>query len=80
MNPVSTTDAMTRLSHLIEQTNESHEPVLITGKRGNAVLLSESDWLAVQESLYLGGISELVEDVKKGLTTPLDECSQEPGW
>ncbi len=80
MNPVSTDDAMVRLYHLIEQTNESHEPVLITGKRGNAVLLSESDWLAVQESLTLGGIPSLVEDVKEGLATPLDECSQEPGW
>lgn len=65
---------------LIDEAAESHEPVCITGKRANAVLLSEEDWRAVNETLYLLSIPGMRESVLEGLATPLDECSEEPGW
>jgi len=80
MHPINATDARATLYHLIDQTNESHEPVLITGKRSNAVLLAEEDWLAIQESLHLGSVPRLVDEVRQSMATPLDDCSQEPGW
>ena len=54
MTTVSATEARKRLYTLIDEVGQSHEPVQITGKRGNAVLLSEDDWRAIQETLELG--------------------------
>ena len=53
MSTLSATEARANLYRVIDETAESHEPVLITSKRNNAVLLSESDWNAIQETLYL---------------------------
>lgn len=80
MNPINATEARSTLYHLIDQTNDSHEPVLITGKRNNAVLVSEADWLAIQETLYLNSVPGLSKDIRKGLATPLDKCSRELKW
>jgi prevent-host-death family protein len=65
---------------LIDESASTHEPVLITGKRANAVLLSEEDWKAVQETLYLLGIPGMRESIRKGLKTPVEKCSDRPGW
>ena len=80
MTPMTATEARSRLYQIIDQANESHEPILITGKRGNAVLLSESDWKAIAETLYLMSVPGLAEDIKAGMAEPLDECAAEPGW
>jgi len=44
------------------------------------VLLSEEDWKAVQETLYLLGIPGMRESIRKGLKTPVEKCSDRPGW
>jgi antitoxin YefM len=53
---------------------------LITGKGGNAVLLSESDWSAIQETLYLLSVPGMRESIKEGLATPIEECDRELVW
>ena len=53
MTTVNVTEARANLYKLIDDASVSHEPVVITGKRGNAVLLAESDWNAINETLYL---------------------------
>jgi len=53
---ISATEARKRLYALIDEVGNSHQPVQITGKRGNAVLLSEADWNAIQETLHLVSI------------------------
>lgn len=68
------------LPELIKDVASSHEPVLITASHGNAILLSEEDWRAIQETLYLLSIPGLRESIREGLSTPLSECSPEPGW
>lgn len=80
MTTINISEARTRLYKLVDETNLSHEPVLITGKRGNAVLVSEEDWRAVQETLHLVSIPGMRESVQEGLQTPVDECAEEPGW
>ncbi|QWV94389.1 type II toxin-antitoxin system Phd/YefM family antitoxin [Geomonas oryzisoli] len=79
MKVLSASAARADLSRLIDETVASHEPVYITGGRANAVLLSEEDWRAVNETLYLLSIPGMRESVLKGLATPLDQCSGEPG-
>jgi len=54
--------------------------VQISGKRGNAVLLSEADWNAIQETLHLVSIPGMRESILAGLATPTEELSDQPGW
>ncbi len=76
----SASNARANLYRLIDEAAETHQPILITGKRRNAVLVSEEDWSAIQETLHLLSVPEMRESIKAGLATPIDECSEEPGW
>ena len=58
----------------------SHKPVLITGRRSNAVLIGEEDWQAIQETLYLLSIPGMRESIRKGLAEPLEACARELRW
>ena len=80
MASISATEARKRLYALIDEVGDSHEPVQITGKRGNAVLLSETDWNAIQETLHLVSIPGMRESILEGLATPAEELSDQPGW
>ena len=80
MTTLNATEARTKLYNLIDQAAETHEPIVITGKRHNAVLLSEEDWSAINETLYLLSVPGMRESIKEGLKQDLDECSQELDW
>jgi len=80
MKTITASTARANLYRLIEETAESSEPVQITGKRGNAVLVSEQDWRAIQETMYLLSIPGMRESIREGLETPVEECDGEPGW
>ncbi len=80
MTTISITDARAKLYKLLDQARETSEPILITGKRGNAVLVSEDDWRAIQETLHLLSIPGMRESIRDGLAEPVDECAEEPGW
>jgi prevent-host-death family protein len=80
MPTIHVTEARSRLYKLIDEVASSHEPVHIAGKRARAVLISEDDWRAVQETLHLLSIPGMRESIRKGLETPVDKCVEEPGW
>lgn len=80
MSTLTASEARSNLYRLIDETAASHEPVRITGKRNNAVLLSESDWAAVQETLFLLGVPGMRESIREGLATPIEECDEELDW
>ena len=73
-------EARANLYRLIDQTAESHEPIYISGKRASAVLLSEEDWNAIQETLYLLSVPGLRESIKDGMAEPLNESFKELDW
>ena len=77
---LSVTEARTKLYRLIDQASSSHEPIVITGKRGNAVLISEDDWRSIQETMYLLNIPGMRESIREGLLTPLEDCKEELDW
>jgi prevent-host-death family protein len=77
---MSVTEARKNLYRLMDEVSDSHEPIQITGKRGNAVLISEDDWKAVQETLYLHSIQGMKESIIEGMQTPVDECSEGLDW
>ena len=80
MPTISATKARYHLYALIDETAESHEPIVITGKRNKAVLLSEDDWRAIQETIFLLSIPGMRESIRKGLATPVEECTEELDW
>ena len=80
MTILNATEARTKLYSLIDETAETHEPIVITGKRGNAVLLSENDWNAIKETLHLLSIPGMRESIKEGLEEKVEDCSKELDW
>ena len=80
MTTLTVTEARKRLYSLLDEVAESHEPVQIAGKRNSAVLISEEDWRAIQETLYLTSIPGMRESIQKGLKTPIEECDEELDW
>ncbi len=74
MKSISVTQARANLFKLVDETATTSEPVLITGKRNNAVLVSEEDWRAIQETLYLSQVKGLKESLIEGKNTPIEEC------
>ncbi len=80
MKTISITEARNNIYKLIDMTNEEGEPIQITGKRGNAVLISEEDWRAIKETLYLVSIPGMRESIIKGMEEPLDKCLTKIVW
>lgn len=80
MTSLPVTQARARLYQLLDETAASHEPIQITGKRSNAVLVSEDDWRSIQETLYLISIPGMRDSIRKGLAEPLGKSSRKPGW
>ncbi len=80
MRTITATKARSNLYKLIDETAKDSEPIYISGKRNNAVLLSEDDWRAVEETLYLLSIPKMRESIIKGMKTPIDKCSDKLIW
>ncbi|MDP2546653.1 type II toxin-antitoxin system Phd/YefM family antitoxin [Oceanobacter sp. 4_MG-2023] len=80
MTILNATEARSKLYALIDEASASHQPIIITGKRGNAVLLAEEDWNAINESLYLLSLPGMRESIREGLDTKLSECDQDLDW
>jgi prevent-host-death family protein len=80
MKTITASKARANLYRLIEETADSSEPIQITGKRINAVLVSEEDWRSMQETMYLLSIPGMRESIREGMATPLEECSEEIDW
>jgi prevent-host-death family protein len=80
MTVIKASEARAKLYRLIDEAAVSHEPILITGKRRNAVLVSEEDWRSVQETLFLLSIPGMRESIIDGLNTPVEECAKELEW
>jgi antitoxin YefM len=80
MTSIPVTQARTKLYQLLDETSASHEPIQITGKRSNAVLVSESDWRSMQETLYLVSIPGMRDSIRKGLKEPLSKSSKTITW
>ena len=76
---VTATKARSALYALIDEANRSHEPIQITGKRGNAVLISEEDWRSIEETLFLNSIPGMVESINEAREEGIDGASEEFG-
>ena len=80
MTTVNVTEARANLYKLIDDASVSHEPVVITCKRGNAVLLAEDDWNAITETLHLLAVPGMRESILEGMRENLEDTSNELEW
>lgn len=80
MTTLTASEARANLYRLMDEAAESHQPILISGKRNDAVLLSAEDWVAIQETLYLLSVPGMRESIKAGMAETAQSCSSEPGW
>ncbi len=70
-NPITASEARAGLYRLMDEVADSHQPIMISGKRTNAVLLSADDWNAIQETLFLLAVPGMRESIKKGMAETL---------
>ena len=80
MTTLNVTEARANLYKLIDDTTASHEPVVITGKRGNAVLLAEDDWNAINETLHLLSVPGMRKSIVEGMQESIDSAATELKW
>ena len=80
MTTLTASEARSNLYRLIDEAASTHTPILITGKRSNAVLIAEEDWRAIQETVYLLSVAGMRESIREGLNTPIEECAKDPDW
>ena len=72
MTTLNVTEARSKLYKLIDETLATHQPITITGKRGNAVLLSEEDWRSVEETLFLLSVPGMRESIREGMNEKIE--------
>ncbi len=77
---LNATEARSKLYSLIDEAADTHQPIVITGKRGNAVLVSEDDWNAIAETLHLLSVPGMRKSIKEGMSQNISECSKELDW
>ncbi len=80
LTAVSATTARSNLYRLIDQVNEESEPLTITGQRGNAVLVGEEDWQAIQETLFLASVPGLTESIRQARADGIEAGSAQLDW
>jgi len=80
MSAITASEARANLYRLIDEAAASHQPLLITGKRNKAVLVSAEDWEAIQETLFLLSVPGMRESIREGMKTPIEECSETLDW
>lgn len=81
MTAISATAARNDLYNLISEVNNSSSPITITNKRGkNAVLISEDDWNALQETLYLNSIPGMTESIVNADFTDAEVYDPDEEW
>jgi antitoxin YefM len=79
-NSITASEARAGLYRLIDEAAQSHQPIMISGKRSNAVLLSADDWNAIQETLYLLAVPGMRESIKEGMAEPLSKSAKKLNW
>jgi prevent-host-death family protein len=80
MTAITASEASANLYRLIDEAASSHQPLLITGKRNNAVLVSAEDWEAIQETLLLLSVPGMRESIREGMAASGDKCAEDLTW
>ncbi len=77
---MSVSQVRTDIYNVMDEIAQTNEPILITGKRNNAVLLSEKYWKQIEETLYLNNIENMASSIQKFRETKDSEFSEIVEW
>jgi prevent-host-death family protein len=77
---MTVSQARTNIYKIMDETALTHQPIIITGKRNNVVMLSEEDWNAIEETLYLNSIPGMASSIKEAMDAPNSEFSEDVAW
>lgn len=77
---LSASQARADIYNLMDETAQTHEPILITGKRNNAVMISQEDWNAIEETLYLNSIPNMAKSIQESMAQDDEEFSEDIQW
>ncbi len=77
---MTVSQARTNIYKIMDETAQTHQPIIITGKRNNVVMLSEEDWNAIEETLYLNSIPGMASSIKEAMNAPESEFSEDIEW
>lgn len=80
MAVLTASSARANLYRLIDQATESHQPIVIAGKRTSAVLVSTEDWTAIQETMHLLSVPGMRESIRKAMAEPLPKSARGLKW
>ena len=80
MAVLTASEARANLYRLIDQAAESHQPIVIAGKRSSAVLVSEEDWQAIQETMFLISIPGMRKSIRDAMAEPLSQSARKLTW
>jgi antitoxin YefM len=80
MQTLTASEARSNLYRIMDETAQSHEPIIISGKRTDSVLLSAEDWSSIQETLYLLSVPGMRESIKAGMAEPLAKSAKVLKW
>lgn len=77
---MTVSQARTNIYKIMDETSQTHQPILITGKRNNVVMISEEDWNAIEETLYLNSVTGMADSIKEAMDAPDSEFSENIEW
>ncbi len=77
---MTVSQARTNIYKIMDETAETHQPIMITGKRNNVVMISEEDWNAIEETLFLNSIPGMATSIKEAMDAPNSEFSEDVEW
>ena len=77
---MTVSQARANIYKIMDETSQTHQPIMITGKRNNVVMISEEDWNAIEETLYLNSITGMANSIKEAMDAPDSEFSEDIEW
>jgi antitoxin YefM len=77
---MTVSQARINIYKIMDETSQTHQPIMITGKRNNVVMISEEDWNAIEETLYLNSVTGMADSIKEAMDAPDSEFSEDIEW
>ncbi len=77
---MTVSQARANIYKIMDETSQTHQPIMITGKRNNVVMISEEDWNAIEETLYLNSVTGMANSIKEAMDAPDSEFSEDIEW
>lgn len=77
---MTVSQARSNIYKIMDETSQTHQPIIITGKRNNVVMIAEEDWNAIEETLYLNSVTSMADSVKEAMNAPDSEFSEDIEW